>query len=72
VDPLSYNKTSKGKIPITQAIKQKNNTTFSARKMVLYPFMITKQNDANDRGVPLVSFAPGHYIYQGTKLKKKF
>jgi hypothetical protein len=43
--------------------------TPSARKMVLYPFVITKQNDANDGGVPLVSVARGHYIYQDKTLK---
>lgn len=69
VDPLSYGKTSKGKTPIIDAIAQKNNTTFSARKMVIYPFVITKKDDPNDKGIPLVSVARGDYIYKNKTLK---
>ncbi len=69
VDPLSYGKTSKGKTPIIDAIAQTNNTTFSARKMVIYPFVITKKIDPDDKGIPLISVARGDYIYDNKTLK---
>ena len=69
VNPLSYGKSTKGEKPITEAIKQKDNTTFSARRMAIYPFVITKKNDPNDKGIPLISLARGDYIYKKKVLK---
>jgi hypothetical protein len=69
VDPLSYNKITDGKMQIVEAIKQEKNTTLSVRKMVLYPFVITKQDDAGNKGVALVSVARGQYQYQDQTLK---
>ena len=69
VDPRSYTTSTNGKIAITEAICQENNTTFSARKMVLYPFVITKQDDAGTPGVTLISVSRGKYVYNKEIIK---
>jgi hypothetical protein len=70
VDPLSYSKFTNGKMAIVDAIKEESNMTFSARKMVLYPFVITKQDDAGKKGVTLLSVLRGKYVYKDQTIKK--
>jgi hypothetical protein len=59
VNPRSYNKISDGKKSIADAIHEEGNMTFSTRKMIIYPFVICKQDGEHDEGVALFSVARG-------------
>jgi hypothetical protein len=69
VDPSAYLSPRVGHSAISEAIMKIGDTTFSARKMVFFPYTIKKLEGDYDESVSLISVARGQYNLQNHKLK---
>jgi hypothetical protein len=69
VDPSAYLTSNAGNSAISEAIMKTGDTTFSARKMVLFPYTIKKLEGNYDEAVSLMSISRGQYNITDMKLK---